>query len=632
MIGTVCALELRLGNRRNRMQTARRVYAAWLIGQFLFFFLTHIAHIELMAQGEFDRFASSYVKVFVVQHFFFLLLAVPAFVAGTVTDEKAKGTLLLLLTTDLNARQIVLGKFLGGLAQVALLAVVEAPVFCFVVGYAGYSVGSILALVLLSGLLMATLGALSMWASVRFKQTRDAVLRVYIWCGLAVFAVWAARACGLPYALTYYKPNSPAGRSLIEAADALRSLNPVHVLDPAWGISDFGEFFTRLKIAVAVYAAVGIAALTLAVWRLRPVTVGQLAGGRRRQGRAPWRSQVDEYDPVRWRERTAGSPMWRWAAAVVVLTASVLTGGWLYTQSEALPWMTPGTAGYNYVSDLKRFENAFIILLQGLAVGLLTSLVVGIRASGSVSGERERKTWESLLLTPVDTWDLVVDKRAGTMQAYYPILAAYALPTLAASGALGLDMLVLAASNVMLTLAMVFYMASTGVWCSVTSASSWRSLVATLAFGYGRIAGLLTLFAFVYLFVSCGVFPFVFFFLHLMGVDSISHAMLLSASLVASAGMTFLLVRNGDTKIHYARSWIDAEERYGRTLTRSLTRALLKHYEKMDERRKAREEAAGLRVPSAAAGAEAAGSDDQPIEPHDFGEDQPAAAGTPGMP
>ena len=42
-------------------------------------------------------------------------------------------------------------------------------------------------------------------------------------------------------------------------------------------------------------------------------------------------------------------------------------------------------------------------------------MVVGIRCSGAISGERERLTWEALLLTPLETRYLVRGKLRGIM-------------------------------------------------------------------------------------------------------------------------------------------------------------------------------------------------------------------------
>ena len=227
------------------------------------------------------------------------------------------------------------------------------------------------------------------------------------------------------------------------------------------------------------------------------------------------------------------------------------------------------------------------LIAQGAIAGLTLSFLVAIRAAGSVSGERERKTWDSLLLTPLDTWDLVVDKRTGAVERFLPHLVAYALPAFIVAICLGFNAAAWTVAVIIIAFAQMYYMASTGVWCSVKASNSWRSLFATIASGYGYGIGLVAAFGFVYLFLSCTVLPFVYLFLRLIGIkDPSADAVILTVTTVATVLTAFLLVRSGDTKVHYAKEWIDAQERYGRTITRSLTRALRSYAERKEQRRK----------------------------------------------
>ena len=82
-------------------------------------------------------------------------------------------------------------------------------------------------------------------------------------------------------------------------------------------------------------------------------------------------------------------------------------------------------------------EDYFV--LQGLAVMLLGSFIVGIRCSGAITGERERQTWEAVLLTPMSAKQLVTGKLWGVMGACYWYLLAYGVPAvlLSALGGVG---------------------------------------------------------------------------------------------------------------------------------------------------------------------------------------------------
>ena len=57
--------------------------------------------------------------------------------------------------------------------------------------------------------------------------------------------------------------------------------------------------------------------------------------------------------------------------------------------------------------------------------------MAGVRSAGTISGERERGTWDLLLLTPVSAAELVGEKFQGIQAACLPWLLAVALPPVA---------------------------------------------------------------------------------------------------------------------------------------------------------------------------------------------------------
>src|SRR5262249_23012105 len=129
-------------------------------------------------------------------------------------------------------------------------------------------------------------------------------------------------------------------------------------------------------------------------------------------------------------------------------------------------------------------------LAQGALVAVLASFTVGIRCSGAITGERERQTWEAVLLTPLSAKQLVHGKLWGVMGACYWYLLAYAVPAVLLSavggiGSLGWTVLLLA-----LMVPDMYCMGAVGLWCSARSKTSWRALLGTLAVRY--LGGLLT--------------------------------------------------------------------------------------------------------------------------------------------
>src|SRR5581483_9766362 len=160
-----------------------------------------------------------------------LLLVTPAFVAGAITDEKRRGTLQYLLTTDLEARHLVVGKLLGRVAQVALLTLAGFPLFFLLAGFAGASPLSLAVALLVLVVPLLSIGAVTVLASVWSRQTRDAVLVLY---GMGLGVWLAVRGVGGP----------------------LNYLDPLYVMEPAWGpvgAVDWPELGRRLALSGLVW-------------------------------------------------------------------------------------------------------------------------------------------------------------------------------------------------------------------------------------------------------------------------------------------------------------------------------------------------------------------------------------------
>src|SRR5438045_1918543 len=105
MVGPVLHFEMLLGSRRSRQYIFRWLYAGWLVLQILYFWLyflmSRIVPISGAAQHDTPVVAGWFVETFVVQQLILLVLITPVLTAGAVTDEKTRGTLQYLLTTDL---------------------------------------------------------------------------------------------------------------------------------------------------------------------------------------------------------------------------------------------------------------------------------------------------------------------------------------------------------------------------------------------------------------------------------------------------------------------------------------------------------------------------------------------------
>lgn len=109
-----------------------------------------------------------------------ILLMTPAFTAGSISGERERQTLDLLLVTKMPAISIVMGKFLSGLSIIVLMVIATMPVFALLMYFGGTSLPYVLAVVVYMILVCGTFGAFSILFSTIFKKTVTAMVVTYI--------------------------------------------------------------------------------------------------------------------------------------------------------------------------------------------------------------------------------------------------------------------------------------------------------------------------------------------------------------------------------------------------------------------------------------------------------------------
>jgi ABC-type transport system involved in multi-copper enzyme maturation permease subunit len=529
MVGSVIHQEMLLGGRRNRLYALRWVYVGWLVLQIFFLWIGYMvlemehrnailnsaasaANNPASAPGvvgswfvqgvDGDWLTSLIFPGFVRSQMVLLLLATPAFVAGAVTDEKRRGTLQYLITADLDMRHLILGKMFGRVAQVGLLTLAGLPLFALMAGFAGIEPVTVVAVVVVLLAPMFALSAATILASVLCKQTSDAVLLLYA-AGLLGYAIVALVGGPLQY------------------------LDPIFVLEPAWAPwsnINWSELSLRLSVEVAAWGVFGCACLVVAVWRLRPVYLRELEGPSAKPAWYQGERVAINDDPVQWRERyverlmpgalkafltpvlllpyglvaffspkSASGRAQRlslWPG--ILLTAAFATASSLTILAYHLPAKASLAGAVQAV--FRRDVVALTAMmptgaeygfeLQGLVVMLIGSFIVGVRCSGSITGEREKQTWEAVLLTPLSAAQLVRAKLWGVMGASYWYLLAYAIPAVLLSALGGLASLLWTLVWLAVTVLAMYFIGAAAIWSSARSKTSWRSLLHTMAGGY----------------------------------------------------------------------------------------------------------------------------------------------------
>jgi len=137
-----------------------------------------ITQVRRTAEIQYSSFLSLYIFVAVVE-FVLLLFLVPALTAGSISGEKERQTLSLMLTTRMTAADIVFGKLFASLSTVLLLIVSSFPILSLVFIYGGVTVKDVFLLVLCYSVTALVVGCIGIFCSACFKKSTIATVASY---------------------------------------------------------------------------------------------------------------------------------------------------------------------------------------------------------------------------------------------------------------------------------------------------------------------------------------------------------------------------------------------------------------------------------------------------------------------
>jgi len=319
----------------------------------------------------------------------------PAVLAGSLAGERERGALQLLLTTAVSPREIVLGRLLGKLSQVGMVLLAGLPLLALLVAWNGLdllqaaTIGLLLAAVTLGG------GGLGVGASVVSRRGRDALLTVYILMlslTLSPLLSWL----GLPR----------------EISEVLASFNPyLSVSHLVWS----WEVMPALSTS-GFWLLTGLAGTAVAAWRLRRSCLASTGTVPRasRRGRVPPLGER----PMIWKElyiERVGT-LGRFGRLLgVSITAFIGLG------SLVLATIIVWSSFVRYATEWNSWATNLLGMLVGGFAGTLLGWVlqwgVGLRAAVSIASERERGTWDALLMSPLEPGEIGRAKLYGSINA-----------------------------------------------------------------------------------------------------------------------------------------------------------------------------------------------------------------------
>ena len=310
-LGPVFAYEWLRATRRWTMYAWRAGFVLVLLGGLALVWLVWLssrtapAPFTMQAQADLAKMFFGIIECVAVVT---VLLAAPAATAGVICQERARGTLLDVLATDLSSAEVVLGKLAARLLPVLATIAAALPVLAITSLFGGIDPGalggSFAVIVGLAVLGCALALSLSLWG----RKTHEVLLAMYfVWFGwlllLPVWVVVTSHLAGRPLPSGWLVQTHPFMLTLFAHEPSL-----------PWspGLAAQLRF-----LAGAVVLAAGLVALT--IWRLRPVCVGQsrqraTPRARSPRWRRPWAPTLDG-NPVFWRECHRQPPS-RWTRIV----------------------------------------------------------------------------------------------------------------------------------------------------------------------------------------------------------------------------------------------------------------------------------------------------------------------------
>lgn len=187
----------------------------------------------------------------------------PAFASGSVSGERERKTLAVLLTTPVSPVGILIGKILSSSALLVLLVIVTLPVYSLVFLFGGavpQEVLYVLAFQLLTIVVIATLCVL--FSTIALRSTWSTVLSY----GTVGFMMVVFGALG--YGLKLLYTQNPIEVFTLQWSHFFYALNPLYVEAALEGAVNSN---THIWITFTIcYAIVIIILLLPALWRLRP--------------------------------------------------------------------------------------------------------------------------------------------------------------------------------------------------------------------------------------------------------------------------------------------------------------------------------------------------------------------------
>ncbi|HKM54050.1 MAG TPA: ABC transporter permease, partial [Isosphaeraceae bacterium] len=420
---------------------------------------------------------------------FVIVLLTPAFVAGSIAEDRQRKVLTYLLASPLTGAEILLGKLAARLINLFMLIALALPVLSIAMFLGGVEPEHVWLYCGASFSSLYFLAGACIFISTFSARPRDAIVRAYLFV-----LVWLL----LPL-LEQMIVSAPRGSSLAPLSSLLIDARPL----TSWILNSspssllfVGSLILSGSLLEAVLWMIILQLLysTIALWwatvRLRPVEKGSRLRGFRWMGGSgvkqprrffPRRPCGDA--PMLWKECSAtlaGASLFRMIALFALAAAAVGGLGYWVVVMGVPAFLEMLTYGYGLTkpsSDRDALNVAVRIFTAVLYI--LGGLLLAASAATGITMEREKDTWTSLTSTPLESGEIIQAKILGAFWRVRGLLTALLFVWLVglfcgAVHPLGFLATITLASTCLVSVAVL------GTYFSLRSKSSARAISATI--------------------------------------------------------------------------------------------------------------------------------------------------------
>ena len=178
MRNPVFSREIKVGSRSVRLPLIILLFNGILSLVTLLNMYSAVAQVKTTAVIQYSSFMNMYEFVTTIE-FILLMFIVPAVTAASISGERERQTLELMLTTQMTASQVVIGKLMSALCTLLLLIVSSFPSVAMVFVYGGITWTDAVSLILCYITVAFFAGSLGICFSALFKRSTVSTVATY---------------------------------------------------------------------------------------------------------------------------------------------------------------------------------------------------------------------------------------------------------------------------------------------------------------------------------------------------------------------------------------------------------------------------------------------------------------------